>query len=481
MFARDAKTIVLAGLLGAALGLPAAPAGEPLDLVPAESLLVWHARPYPDLGPVSEEPSTLAALLDLGTRLAGKPLDARARIAMRLIETFGAMIHYPHAVALIDARAMAIDGSSDGRRVDQLRMALIVQTGGQNLPFRRIIQKTVNEQTDSGVAKLEHKSAGGAEYQELRDTRLPDWSTIAWGELGGYFVITLGADVWPSIAALAADGSAGLARHAWMEEVRAEHARDALIEIYVAIREIRARLDPFVDGRATDFFAAWQVEQMDRAHWTIGFQDRALYCRSHLRIGERTRTRLWADPQALETNEKLRGVIPEGARFGVYQLAVGEWIPRFISGLVATRSPDQRREIEQVWARIQREVGFDAQAGFLEHLGDHVILHNEPLHPLRLPLAFTTLVEIRGEPAAVRATLDKMSGAWQNWLRQRNDETPVPNPLSIERDPDGIWYMQLGPVALLAWTTTDRYLVESWSPTALRAYLAKAGAAVGKR
>ena len=258
-----------------------------------------------------------------------------------------------------------------------------------------------------------------------------------------------------------------------MRPVREAHARDALIEIYVSVAGIRERLDPFVDGRATDFFAAWQVEQIERAHWTIGFVGRAMLCESHMLAGGRTRTRQWADPQAAERDERVRAAIPTEKRYAVYHLPVAELIPRFVAGLVATRSRETRREIHEVWARIQREVGFDAQTDFLDHLGNHIILHNDPPHPLRLPLAFTTLVEIRDEPALVRATLDKMSGAWQNWLREQNDRSPVPNALSVQRDSDGIWYVQLGPVALLAWTTTDRHIVGSWSPAALRTYLGR--------
>jgi hypothetical protein len=39
--------------------------------------------------------------------------------------------------------------------------------------------------------------------------------------------------------------------------------------------------------------------------------------------------------------------------------------------------------------------------------------------------------------------------------------------------------MQVGPVAGVAWTVTDRYIVTSWSPRALREYLEIAGEAAG--
>ena len=44
---------------------------EPLDLVPAESLLCWYGRPFPGVGPPSERRSMLDTLIDLGSRAAG--------------------------------------------------------------------------------------------------------------------------------------------------------------------------------------------------------------------------------------------------------------------------------------------------------------------------------------------------------------------------------------------------------------------------
>jgi hypothetical protein len=53
--------------------------------------------------------------------------------------------------------------------------------------------------------------------------------------------------------------------------------------------------------------------------------------------------------------------------------------------------------------------------------------------------------------------------------------------LSVQRDPDGIWYVQFGPIASIAWTATDRFVVTSWSPHALREYLQSHAEAVGRR
>lgn len=245
---------------------------EPLDLVPAESLLCWYGRPFPDTTPPSDEPSMMRTLWQVMPRLVGPALDAQGQLWTRVIEGFQLAIRYPHALVLIDAQAKPLDSDPDARRVDRLRLALIVHTGGQDEHFLRIIQAAVNEQTDNEQATLTREQAGPWEYQKLSDTQLPTWCQIAWGRIGEHFVLTLGPDVWPMISAVATGQAPALSRDEWLAKVRGRRGRDALIEIIVAVNDIRQRLDPFVDGRATDFFRAWHAEGVEHMHWALGFE-----------------------------------------------------------------------------------------------------------------------------------------------------------------------------------------------------------------
>ena len=142
---------------------------EPIDLVPDDTLLCWYARPEADAPPPSDQPSALQTLLDLGTRIAGQPLNREAQLNMRMAEMFMLSTRYPYALALIDARAQPLENDPTARRVDRLKFALIVDNHQHSEPFLRLIQKTVNEQTDSAAASLVRKEAYGAKYQELRD------------------------------------------------------------------------------------------------------------------------------------------------------------------------------------------------------------------------------------------------------------------------------------------------------------------------
>ncbi len=481
-------------LAAASVLILAAPARarEPIDLVPADSLLCWSGRPLPNAPAVAEdEPSTLQTLFELGTRLAGGSLQTGTQLFVRATEMFGLMIRYPHAVALIDVRAKPIDAESQAKRVDRLRCVLVVQNHAPTTsaattstsrpadPFLRVIQKAVNDATDSAAATLVTKRAGAWSYQELRDRRLPDWCVIAWGYIDDCFVLTLGEDVWPSIAAVAEGQTPALGRDPWFAAAREGRARKALVEIYVAVEEAKRRLDPLVDGHVSAFFDAWGTEPIERMHWALGLEGRALFCLAHFRSGDKTVKRLYADPDAHDP--RLLSVVPSQARYAVYRLPMGRFLRQFFGGLMSIQGEKLRATVDRIWSQVQERGQFDVERDLLAHLGDHAVLHNDPPHPLRIPIAVTALIEIRDEPAVVRKTLDGVCTAFRDELDQAAAEGRGPPPITLHREDDGLWYMQYGPIAGPAWIVTERFLVTSWSPRALREYLAKAGEAVGGR
>ncbi len=467
--------VLLVGVVGCGIvsGLsPAAAAQGPLDLLPADNLLCWKGLPLPDVGAVPEGPSSLGTLIDLFGQLSGR-LGPKEQLTIRVFETLGVVAHYPFAVALIDTKATGARADGSGSKVDELRIAAVIKTRGDNRPFLRIIQKTVRSMTDAGVATLVKKQAGRWVYQELRDRRLPPWCVIAWGRLGDHFVITVGRDVWPLIASVAEGKTASINGDPWVSAVRAQFSSEPLIEVFVSVRKICKRLDPFVKGRATAFFDAWNCHDVERSHWALGFEGRALYCITNSRLTSGTARRVYADPHVRDPH--LLAAIPPQSRYAVYNVSMARFLPRLISSYYATRSTKDREEATRLWNKIQADLKIDAEKDVLGNLGRRVVLHNYPRHPLHLPLAFTTLIEIRKDPARVRTTLEKLCEEWREGMDKAGSEKDRPITARLERDDDGVWFVQIGPVAGLAWVFTDRYIVTSWSPKALRDYLTHYG------
>lgn len=486
--ARPAKSASSAGL-GEVSGSapsstrPVPPPSECLDLVPAETLLCWYGRPFPDTAPAVDGPSPVRLVLDW----FGHALDNEARLWARGLEGFNLAIRFPHVFALIDAHAKVDESKKPPIvRGDRIEFALIVETRGHDEAFARVIQAAINEQTDRDKAHLERRQAESWSFMELRDERLPEYCRLAWGNIGPFFVFTVGQDVWPRVAAVATGQQEALSHTDWLEGVRGPRARQALIEIIVRSQDIRGRLDPFVDGRATAFFSAWQADDIERSHWALGFEGRAMYCVANFVENGQSRQRLLADPNV--DDPALLATIPEGARYAVYRVSPAETLPRFFNGLLATRDARERRTIRRLWKQIQEERGFDADRDILAHLGEHIVMHNDPPHPLHIPLAMTTLTEIRDEPAQVSRAIDALCEAWRDaqqkfeeQLKAHNTDGELPPTMVIDRDTTGIWYVKFGPFAGPAWVVTDRYLITSWSSEALRAYLDKVGERAGRR
>lgn len=453
---------------GGAASAPVAGAQRsPIDVVPAESMLTWYGKPFPGGAAPSDAPSALGALLDVGTRLAGVS-DGRGQLAVRGVELIGLMVRYPYAIAIVDASAKPVEADQRSRRIDDLKLLLAVDVGRDPGPFRRTIQKVVNEQTGRDYATLELREAHGLRFQELRDKRLPAWCVLGWGEIDNLFVLAIGEGVWESAAGVAAGRRVALSADEWVKTVRSA-ARDPLLEIVVSAARMKERLDPLVQGRVTDFFEAWSAGAAERAHWAMGFEQQALFCVSHIEADGATRERVYADPAT--DRPALRATAPPGARYAIYTLPLREITPRFFQSLSATRGRHTRELIDEWWAELEQKAGFDTQKDLLDHLGEHAMLHNYPPHPLQLPLSFTMLAEISGDARRVHQTLTRIMTGYADYLVEAEESNGKPNMLQLQADADGIWYMQFGIVAGLAVTVTEKYVITSWSPQALREYL----------
>lgn len=470
---------------GAASTAPAVPppparSGEPIELIPAEHLLCWYGSPFPGTTPVGDERTFMELMAGYLPRVFGKQLDQSGQLTARGVEVLSLFVRYPFAIALLDALAKPMESDPNAPQLDRLKVVLVVNTGGKSEPFLRVIQKMVNEQTGTQYATLETKQIGRLKYQELGDTRFPGWCHIAWGQIDEFFVLTLGEEVWPQVAEVAAGRQPGAARDPWVRSVRNKRGTSQ-IEIILAARRTRERLDPFVHDQATAFFAAWQATEVERAHWSLGFDPGGgVFCLAHFQdAAGKTRERLYADPSFRTAD--LDAVIPGDARYAVYHLPLTTFAPQLVRSIMATRGLNTQERAAAIWQRIQREAGIDAEKDILERLGNRVILHNFPVHPLRLPLACTMLIEIKSEPRRVREALEKVGEGWQAYLDDYESRAEKPNLTRLIRDPDGVWYWQHGFFVGAAIAITDRYIITSWSPLALREYLSVAGEAVGKR
>jgi hypothetical protein len=175
-----------------------------------------------------------------------------------------------------------------------------------------------------------------------------------------------------------------------------------------------------------------------------------------------------SDPDTFPPEHKA--VIPAGATHAIMHLDMARLATTIARAYLAGRSPKNARALRRGYQELQQKLGLDVSADLLAHLGPHVIIHDYPPHPLNVPLLRSFLIET-DDPQRVRAAVDALLAEWDaHFVRQAEG---VENPLILPRvirDPDGIWYLQVGIVGP-AVAVTDRYVVVSWSPAAVRAIL----------
>lgn len=471
---------ILSPILTLALAATAYADMPPLRLIPADALLCWSSARLPDAPTSAPADNAVSTLLDVGTRLVGAKLDRSTQITIRIFEAFSSSIRFPLAVALLDLQARPAELNPQARKLAYFQVVAAVQAGAESDRLRRVIQKVINEQTDAKFARLENRTAERWQYQELHDVRKEDLGAVAWGQIDDCFVITLGEGVWARVAAAAAGKADSLAADAWVQGVRARHPEQPEIELYGAPPRLARRLDPMVQGRAGQFFASWGLGEVQRGWWSLGFEGRALYSRATFE--ERNgfnRERLYADPHAADP--ALLAVVPPDARYAIYSFPAGLFVQRACAAWFALFDAQERAWAEKHWQAALAKAKVDPQKDILDQLGARFVLHNYPPHPLRLPMTFTTLIEISGDAKRLRSSMDALLEAWVTETEADSGERSSFDLFHLRHDSDGVWYVELGPVAGVAWTTTERFVVASWSPQALRAYLAETAGKLGKK
>jgi hypothetical protein len=453
-------------------------------LIPPDAMLTLFARPLPkDLNPdvggqygPREDPSAINTALQMLVQVFANKMKPGDIIGLRIGEAFLEAINYPYAIILYDCHAEPLPGRPNVMKIDKLQMAAVIDTQGRSERFYEMLARTFGAVTSTATAEITHQEAYGFKYSRLYDNRLDPDEVLEWGNVQSHFVISFGEGVFQRIAAAAAGAKPSADRNEWIREVRAARAADSYVELFVNPKRIRSSLDPFVQGAASQFFIAWDAEELDRSHWAFGLQDRGMFCVAHHVLSGETVERTYAQPEPRDSPDMA--VVPPETHYAVWRTPVGPFLNRFISSLVATRDPHTQERIRNEWTRIQREFGFDAQREVLDNLGDTIVQHKFPMHPLKIPVCVTTLIEIKQNPETVAKAIETMCTAWQSGISDAINKGIV-MPATLTRDDDGIWFLNFG-LAGPAWIVTDKYIVGSWSPAALRTYLSTVGDAAGK-
>jgi hypothetical protein len=464
---------VLIAILGI-LPDPLRAADRPIEAtVPADALAVFFSRPSPDMA----NPAEPGAVESLGhwlvTLKAMGLLPQQGRIVADIIGTVPLLARRPYALVLMDITAMKRGPGS--YRLNDMKSALVVDSEGIAVELDRRIRDVLSTYTDDQNGHIDAIETDRLRYHRLSDQRLPAWAVSEWGSVDGYFVVGFGQGAFETMLAAIRGRSPALAADPWYAQAhRRCSAISSGLEAYVAIARTEKRLADILNDTVRLALQAVQLDRAARLLMTVGFDGRALHSELLVRDADGRDHHMLLTGKEVAAPEVL-AQIPDAAKcFVAFRFPLGDAIRQAREGYYKTQSDDRRRRFSEGWARLENEFHFDVETGLLDHLGDHLIFHTFPPHPLRLPLIGTIWIQTDGDRAAVAQTVDAMMSAWQHYAnRPPAASEPARFRLTpeIHQDPDGVWYLQLGLLGP-ALAVTDNWIVISFSPEAVRQNLA---------
>lgn len=463
---------------------PAPTAAQPIsDLIPSDCLVAYMAKPY-DWLQAATQPAESSPDMPAGFSVASivaflhaaRMIPDEGQVFADIATALPLLGRYQHALVLLDVACKRViirpagDDDREARtslRLDRLQVAVIFNCGADDQPIRNQLDRVISRYTNRDVAVLTEEKAGGVTFQRLRDERMPTWAVWEWGRWGDYFIVTFGEGAFSRIAAVAGGAEPCLSRNPWFRSATEKtHGDRALVQWLIAFTRLKDALGAVAQGRVARVAAALGADHVTQDLWTIGAEDRSLVWYRCFRRDGKDVQRCYSDP----ANYPLphRRIVPDQARHVAIIEAPTRWlVDNLPNAWVASQSRRNVRKWKRAWRSIEEETGIDINGNLIDHLGKTVVVYDYPPHPLGIPFALTLAIEIDDRRAVQMAT-DALLTAWGKYLDERAERNKtVLVRIKVKRDPDGVWFLQAG-ILGPALKVTDRYVVVSWSPQALR-------------
>jgi len=438
--------------------------------VPADAMVAYFGRPSPEMLEGSRDGTVDKLAGWVITLMARGVIPREGRVIADVIGTLPTLARRPHAWVLLDVTAKQV--RPEVYRLKDMQTALLIDGGGLSVDIDRRLRDLLATYTDAGHARIEKVHAGDVHYHRLTDQRLPEWAVAEWGEVGQQFLLTFGEGAFTRMLDVLQGRTPVLADDPWFRQAHTRcRGATSGIEVHVNFAGIRARVGQVVKGRPAQVLRSLGLERADRLIWTVGFDGRALRSEVMAREVDGPDHYAMLTGKEITAPEVTAAIPPEAGAYAAFRFPLSEAVRSARHAYLSSRSPGARRRLREGWGRLEQKFDFDVQAGLIDRLGNHLVIHTYPRHPLGLPMLCTVWIQFAGDRAVVARTLDRMMAAWQHQLEGPPDKRPtIGLSPQIKRDEDGLWYLQLGLVGP-AMGVADGWIVISFSPEAVRTNL----------
>lgn len=439
---------------------------ELLRVIPDDTMAVyWMTGPSKD--PAAAQPPSSLGMAGYFIDQAREwgllaSLDEASRIRLDTFSAIPLILEYPHALMLFDIRAQA--RGADSHRLKTLQAALVLYTKGDTAKIEHRIQHLIKSYTNTDDSTLTPREVKGGTVYTLRDRRAEDWAEVGWGQVGDVYIVTIGVGAMDRILA-AIDGShPRMSDDTWFRQsFDTLSGQDATFALQIRFDHLPGDDDEALARKVERTTRELGVAKSERALWTLVQRDRAVVAKGILRREGRDELQ-WITGDGLPDEVLAKIVPPDAPWYAVIRIEPAAFLRGVAQTYVAARSTARRTKLLERWKLIEEKSGVNVDRDLLSRLRPPLISHGFPKHAFGLPLAWTRVIAIDGDPATFRRDLDKV-------MQAAADLMPTDEVSTLRHDPDGVWYLHFG-LEGPALAVADHHLVISFSPSALRQNLA---------
>lgn len=438
---------------------------ELLQVIPDDHLAYIASDRIDDSA--NSSPPLVAIGADMLHRFGGRNANqSTVGATLDVLTSLGKLAPYPFAVVVTDASAKRL--GPDSFRLNELQAAAIIETGGDNARITQDIQDLLTRWTSRDSARISSKDEFESKVYTLIDDRLPEWCVIKWGAIKNFYVVAIGHRGFND----AAQSILRAGEHT-TEETKQQHwrkllgSRSAHFELQINFEAIKSALATIVRGRTQNVLDEIGFANCSRSMWTVASKNRAVIS-TCLKIvnGEEVLIPISTEAKGIQTR-----LIPDAAtEYTLFRCSLGDVITRPVNAYLASRRQEFRDSLQSHWVTFEANASISIKRDLFDHLDDIILVHNDPPHPLNLPLLATVVIPIKGDPATVSRSLTTLLNQSNRWFHNANanpgEHAPTFAPQFTEAD-DHVWYLSFG-FAGPAITVADRFIIISHSPLACR-------------
>ncbi len=446
-----------------------------LKSIPSDPIVTYISYTDSALSPAAGQ--VITSLLTTAS-LAGF-FDANQQILVDIVSSIVSIGKFPHAVFLLDARCKKLGEGSftlAGLKLGTVVRAPVTEHG----KLLGLLKQTIDHYFTADDARMTWVGAGPLRHQKLESKKFPDWCCWEWGNLGPFFIFTVGPGAYDTVA------NTILEKHPSLFDaplIRLSKEADTdfdyrFLTVYLNLAGLSADLRPIMQESFDRVIASFGAAGIDQFLYSAGFAKKAYLSKTYTARGEKVSLG-YLTGDFPPNDPRARAVPPQATSYGVGFTDLSKAVSYLTDTYLASRNPTRREKLLANYQKLAAETGLGNVHDFLRTrfgTAAMVIVHDWPKHPLNLPIGKTLLIQHDHSPEFFPAA-DKILATWRKMLLAMSDTGKKEKfssawetlfNLQLDKTPDGVWFLHLGPVILLAAGLDNNFLVLSYSVPAVQ-------------